>query len=332
MSSIQSALFNEIAAPDQSSSNKVTVCGVGAVGMACAFSILTQNISSEVALVDVAENKLHGELLDLQHGSAFMKNATIKASTDFAVTAGSKICIITAGARQREGESRLDLVQRNTDIFKGIVPNLVKHSPDTILLIVSNPCDILTYVAWKLSGLPKNRVIGSGTNLDSSRFRFLLSQKLGVAPTSCHGWIIGEHGDTSVPVWSGVNVAGVRLREVNPKIGETDDPEGWSKLHDQVVQSAYEIIRLKGYTSWAIGLSVANLCQAILRNTKSCHAVSTLVTGEHGVQQEVFLSLPCILGSNGVTHIVRQFLQPDETEKLRKSAATMDKVQHGITF
>lgn len=116
---------------------------------------------------------------------------------DFSVTAGSKLCVVTAGARQQPGESRLDLVQRNTNIFKGIIPKLVQHSPDTILLIVSNPVDILTYVAWKLSGLPKHRVIGSGTNLDSSRFRFLMSQRLGVAPTSCHGWIIGEHGDSS---------------------------------------------------------------------------------------------------------------------------------------
>lgn len=141
--------------------------------------------------------KLQGEMLDLQHGSTFMKNAKINASTDYAVTAGSRICIVTAGARQREGESRLDLVQRNTDIMKHLIPQLVKYSPNTIILMVSNPVDILTYVAWKLSGLPRNRVIGSGTNLDSSRFRVYLSQKLGVAPTSCHGWIIGEHGDSS---------------------------------------------------------------------------------------------------------------------------------------
>lgn len=142
-------------------------------------------------------DKLKGEMMDLQHGSAFLKNAKINASTDYSATANSSLCVVTAGARQREGETRLDLVQRNTDIFKGIIPQLVKYSPDTILLIVSNPVDILTYVAWKLSGLPKNRVIGSGTNLDSARFRFLLSQRLNVAPTSCHGWIIGEHGDTS---------------------------------------------------------------------------------------------------------------------------------------
>lgn len=142
------------------------------------------------------EDKLKGEMLDLQHGSSFLKNAKISGSTDYSVTANSKVCIVTAGARQKEGETRLDLVQRNTDIFKKIIPELVKYSPNTILLIVSNPVDILTYVAWKLSGLPQNQVIGSGTNLDSARFRFLLSEKLNVAPTSCHGWMIGEHGDS----------------------------------------------------------------------------------------------------------------------------------------
>lgn len=257
-----------------------------------------QNVSAEIALIDVAADKLKGEMMDLQHGSAFIKNAKINADTDFAVSAGSRLCIITAGARQRPGESRLDLVQRNTDIYKGIIPQLVKYSPDTILLVVSNPVDILTYVAWKLSGLPKNRVIGSGTNLDSSRFRFLMSQRLEIAPTSCHGWIIGEHGDSSgefwstqqfeierklmrnsfaVPVWSGVNVAGVRLRELNPHIGTENDIEKWADLHKEVVNSAYEVIKLKGYTSWAIGLSVASLASSILRNTSNVHAVSTLV-------------------------------------------------------
>lgn len=189
----------------------------------------------------------------------------------------------------------------NNCFFAGIIPKLVEHSPNTILLIVSNPVDILTYVAWKLSGLPKNRVIGSGTNLDSSRFRFLMSQRLNIAPTSCHGWIIGEHGDTSgkqsyisshlmhfffiihwflftVPVWSGVNVAGVRLRELNPAVGTPEDSEKWHELHNEVVNSAYEVIKLKGYTSWAIGLSVASLASSILRNTNNVHAVSTLVS------------------------------------------------------
>lgn len=278
------------------------------------------------------ENKLMGEMLDLQHGSNFLKNAKISASTDLAVSAGSRLVIVTAGARQKEGETRLDLVQRNTDIFKGLIPKLVQHSPDAIFLIVSNPCDILTYVAWKLSGLPKNRVIGSGTNLDSSRFRFLLAQRLNVAPTSVHGWIIGEHGDSSVPVWSGVNVAGVRLREINPNAGEANDAEEWGKLHKQVVDAAYEVIKLKGYTSWAIGLSCADLASAIFRNTNAVKAVSTLVQGVHGVDKEVFLSVPCVLNSQGVTSIVQQKLTSEEIEKLQASANLMDSVQKGISF
>ncbi|XP_001866924.2 L-lactate dehydrogenase [Culex quinquefasciatus] len=330
--SLKSKLMMEIAEPMTSSGNKVTVVGIGQVGMACAFSILTQSVSSEVALIDVNADKLQGEMLDLQHGSAFMKNAQIQASTDFAVSAGSRLIVITAGVRQKEGESRLNLVQRNCDILKGIIPKLVEHSPDCILLMVSNPVDIMTYVAWKISGLPKNRVIGSGTNLDSSRFRFLMSQRLGVAPTSCHGWIIGEHGDSSVPVWSGVNVAGVRLAEINPSIGTADDDEKWGELHHEVVNSAYEVIKLKGYTSWAIGLSVASLASALLRNTYNVHAVSTLVTGEHGINEEVYLSLPCVLGRNGVSHVVKQILTEAETKKLQESAKIMSEVQAGIKF
>lgn len=230
--------------------------------------------------------------MDLQHGSKFLKNPKLSAGTDYALTADSRICIVTAGARQREGESRLDLVQRSTDILKGIIPQLVKYSPNTTPLMVANPVDIMTFVAWKLSGLPKNRVIVSGTNLDSSRFRFSMSQKLDLAPTSCHGWIIGEHGDSSVPVWSGVNIAGVRLREINPAVGTPEDTEKWNELHKKVVDSAYEVIKLKGYTSWAIGLSCANLAPAILRNESSVHAVSTSVFDEHGIDKNVFLSLP----------------------------------------
>ncbi|XP_003487042.1 L-lactate dehydrogenase-like isoform X2 [Bombus vosnesenskii] len=332
MALLKNKLLNTVIEPVATGKNKVTVVGVGQVGMACAFSILTDNVSSDLVLVDVMADKLKGEMMDLQHGSAFLKNAKINASTDYSATANSSLCVVTAGARQREGETRLDLVQRNTDIFKGIIPQLVKYSPDTILLIVSNPVDILTYVAWKLSGLPKNRVIGSGTNLDSARFRFLLSQKLNVAPTSCHGWIIGEHGDTSVPVWSGVNVAGVRLRDLNENVGTDKDTENWGELHKQVVDSAYEVIKLKGYTSWAIGLSVANLASAILRNSNQVHAVSTMVTGYHGIKKDVFLSLPCTLGESGVSCVVQQKLTEGETALLHQSADMMHDVQKDLKF
>jgi L-lactate dehydrogenase len=332
MASTEEKIKNQVQPPISNSGSKVTIVGVGQVGMACAFSIMTQGVASEIALVDVMEDKLKGEMMDLQHGLTFLHNIKINAGSDYAISAGSKLCIVTAGARQREGESRLNLVQRNTDIMKGIIPKLVQHSPDTTLLIVSNPVDLMTYVAWKLSGLPKERVIGSGTNLDSSRFRFLLSQRFNVAPSSTHGWIIGEHGDSSVPVWSGVNIAGVRLRDLNPDAGTEADTEKWSEVHRQVVESAYEIIKLKGYTSWAIGLSVSTLTKAVLKNTRAVYAVSTFVQGVHGIDVPVFLSLPCVLGENGITDIIKQTLTSDECVRLQKSATTLNEVQTNLVM
>ncbi|XP_052746572.1 L-lactate dehydrogenase isoform X2 [Bicyclus anynana] len=331
MATIQQ-LFLPVQPKSEDNSNKVTVVGAGQVGMAAVFAMLTQGVTNNIALIDVNEDKLRGELMDLQHGSAFLKSAKIQASADPVITAGSKICVVTAGVRQREGETRLNLVQRNTDVLKMIIPTLVQYSPDVIFIIASNPVDILTYVTWKLSGLPKHRVIGSGTNLDSARFRYLLSEKLSVAATSCHGYIIGEHGDSSVPVWSGVNVAGVRLRDLNRKMGTDTDPEHWQELHSMVVRSAYEVIKLKGYTSWAIGLSLSQLAHAILTNANSVHAVSTYVKGEHGVEDEVFLSLPCVLGFNGVSDVIRQPLTEKEIYQLRASARIMVQVQVGIKF
>ncbi|CAG9800289.1 unnamed protein product [Chironomus riparius] len=334
MANVHEELFHEVTDDSEPKTHhKVTIVGIGAVGMAAAFSILTQHVSSDVALIDCFADKLKGEMMDLQHGSNFLRNAKISASTDLSVSAGSQLIIVTAGVRQKEGESRLNLVQRNVDIFKGMIPKLVEYSPDTTLLIVSNPCDILTYVAWKLSGLPKNKVIGSGTNLDSSRFRFNLAQRLKVAPTSMHGWIIGEHGDSSVPVWSGVNIAGIRLREINPNAGfDEADQENWNQCHKDVVSAAYEVIKLKGYTSWAIGLSCADIASSLLRNTNSVKAVSTLVKGIHGIDKDVFLSLPCVLNSHGVVSIVKQKLSDDEVAKLQASANLMDEVQRGIIF
>jgi len=299
-------LLHKIGADIPQSGYKVTVVGVGQVGMACAFSILNQNLARELVLVDCMADKLQGEMMDLQHGVSFLTNTKISAGT--------------AGARQREGETRLDLVNKNVEIFKSIIPQLVKYSPNCVLLVVSNPVDILSYVAWKLSGFSEHRVIGSGTNLDSSRFRFLLSEKLHVSPSSCHGWIIGEHGDSSVPVWSSTNVAGVRIRDLNPAMGILGDHEDWNEIHRQVVNSAYDIIKLKGYTSWAIGLSVAALVRAIFHNTKDVFAVSTLAKGFHGIKSDVFLSLPCILGEHGITHVIKQTLSKHEKLHLIKSA------------
>uniref|UniRef100_A0AAQ4QDR7 L-lactate dehydrogenase n=1 Tax=Gasterosteus aculeatus aculeatus TaxID=481459 RepID=A0AAQ4QDR7_GASAC len=307
------------------SANKVTVVGVGMVGMACAISVLLKDLCDELALVDVMEDKLKGEIMDLQHGSLFLKTHKIVADKDYSVTANSKVVVVTAGARQQEGESRLNLVQRNVNIFKFIIPNIVKHSPNCIILVVSNPVDILTYVAWKLSGFPRHRVIGSGTNLDSARFRHLMGEKLNIHPSSCHGWIIGEHGDSSVPVWSGVNVAGVSLQGLNPQMGAEGDSENWKAVHK-------EVIRLKGYTSWAIGMSVADLVESILKNLHKVHPVSTLVQGMHGVKDEVFLSVPSVLGNSGLTDVIHMTLKPDEEKQLMTSADTLWGVQKELVL
>ncbi|XP_033824570.2 L-lactate dehydrogenase B-B chain isoform X2 [Periophthalmus magnuspinnatus] len=310
--------------------NKVTVVGVGQVGMACAVSILLRELADELALVDVLEDKLKGEMMDLQHGSLFLKTPTIVADKDYSVTANSRIIVVTAGVRQQEGESRLNLVQRNVNIFKHIIPQIVRYSPDCIILVVSNPVDVLTYVTWKLSGLPMHRVIGSGTNLDSARFRYLMADKLGIHPSSFNGWILGEHGDTSVPVWSGTNVAGVNLQTLNPNIGTDEDEENWKETHKMVVDSAYEVIKLKGYTNWAIGLSVADLTESIMRNMNRLHPVSTMVQGMYGIGEEVYLSLPCVLNGGGVSSVVNMTLTQEEVGQLRDSASTLWEIQKDL--
>ncbi|XP_028716113.1 L-lactate dehydrogenase C chain-like [Peromyscus leucopus] len=330
MSTVKEQLIQNLIEEDKTSRCKITVVGVGNVGMACAISILLKDLADELALMDADADKLKGETMDLLHGSLFFNTSKIVSGKDYSVTANSNLVIVTAGARQKVGESRLDLVQRNVVIMKSIIPGIVQNSPDCKILIVSNPVDILTYVVWKISGLPPTRVIGSGCNLDSARFRYLIGEKLSVHPASCHGWVLGEHGDSSVPLWSGVNVAGIPLKSLNPALGTDSDKEGWKQIHKQVVESAYEIVRLKGYTSWAIGLSVMDLAGSMLKNLRRVHPVSTLVKGLYGIKEEIFLSVPCILGRNGVTDIVKVNLNPNEEELIRKSAETLWSVQKDL--
>ncbi|XP_009463369.1 PREDICTED: L-lactate dehydrogenase B chain isoform X2 [Nipponia nippon] len=272
MATLKEKLMTPVAAGITIPNNKITVVGVGQVGMACAISILGKGLCDELALVDVLEDKLKGEMMDLQHGSLFLHT----------------------------------------------------HK------IVADKVDILTYVTWKLSGLPKHRVIGSGCNLDTARFRYLMAERLGIHPTSCHGWILGEHGDSSVAVWSGVNVAGVSLQELNPAMGTDKDGENWKDLHKQVIESAYEVIRLKGYTNWAIGLSVADLCETMLKNLCRVHSVSTLVKGMYGIENDVFLSLPAVLSASGLTSVINQKLKDDEVAQLKKSADTLWSIQKDL--
>jgi len=203
----------------------------------------------------------------------------------------------------------------------------VKYSPNTILLVVSNPVDILTWVVWKLSGLPVHRVIGSGTTLDSNRFRFLIAEKLSANPKSIHGYIIGEHGDSSVPVWSGLTVGGVVLRTLFPSLGKDDE---WAEVANQVKQSAYEVIKFKGYTSWSIGMCVAVLCTALLNDTEEIFPVSTSIKGLHGVKEDVFVSLPSVLTTSGVRDVVNLKLDNEEFAKMNESVQAMLKIQQNI--
>lgn len=332
MTTVKGKLIQHVSSEEPVLHNKISIIGTGSVGMACAIGILAKGLADELALVDSNEDKMKGETMDLQHGSVFMKMPNVVGSKDFLVTANSQVVVITAGARQAKDETRLSLVQRNVTIFKVMVADIIKHSPRCKIIVVSNPVDILTYVTWKLSGFPKNRIVGSGCNLDTARFRYLLGQKLGIHSQSCHGWVLGEHGDSSVPVWSGVNIAGVPLKDLSEAIGTNKDPEQWGNLHKDVIASAYNIIKMKGYTSWAIGLSVADIVESILKNLRKIHPVSTKVKGLYGIKEEVFLSVPCILGENGISDIIKVTLTPAEEAQMVKSAETIWKIQKDIKF
>ncbi|KMZ57503.1 L-lactate dehydrogenase [Zostera marina] len=311
---------------------KITIVGVGNVGMAIAQTILTQDLVDELVLVDTNANKLEGEKLDLQHAAAFLPRVQIQADTDFKITHHSDLCIITAGARQNPGESRLDLLQRNLNIFKSIVPTLVRESPECLLLVVSNPVDVLTYIAWKLSGFSPNRVFGSGTNLDSSRFRFLLADYLDVNAQEVQAYMVGEHGDSSVALWSSISVGGVPILSFVTNKSEEFEQQVLEKIRKKVVESAYEVIRLKGYTSWAIGYSVANLARSLLRDQRSIQPVSLLSKGFYGIGDdvEVFLSLPAMLGRSGVVSVAQIQLTDEEKNRLQNSAKTLWEIQQQL--
>ncbi|XP_072968412.1 L-lactate dehydrogenase A-like [Typha angustifolia] len=311
---------------------KISVVGAGNVGMAIAQTILTQDLANEIALVDAKAEKLRGEMLDLQHAAAFLPRVTISSGVDFAITAGSDLVIITAGARRVAGETKLDLLQRNLVVFKKIIPEVTKHSPEAILLVVSNPVDVLTYVAWKLSGFPPNRVIGSGTNLDSSRFRFLLADHLDVNAQDVQAYMVGEHGNSSVALWSSISVGGM---PVLSSLTDKHIPFEQSVLEDMrqaVVGSAEEVIGLKGYTSWAIGYSVASLAWSLLRDQRRIHPVSLLARGFYGISddREVFLSLPAQLGHSGVLGVASVQLTEEEERRLRMSADTLWEIQQKL--
>uniref|UniRef100_W8BJU3 L-lactate dehydrogenase n=1 Tax=Ceratitis capitata TaxID=7213 RepID=W8BJU3_CERCA len=327
---VREKLIEPFGRPVNKTKRKVTVVGCGQVGMAVVMSILAQNISNEVCIIDANEKLVNGESKDVQQGSLYLRDAVIIGNTDYKASEDSAVCIITAGERQKKGQTRLDLLKTNVKIITQIVPPLVKYSPETILIIVSNPCDILAHVAWKTSQLPLERVFASGTHLDTARFRYFIAKRLGVSASSVQGYVIGEHGDSSVPVWSAVSVGGIRFRDLSKCAGAEGDTDQWHEVHNQVVKAAYEVIAGKGYTNWAIGLTVASLVSMILDNKNEVATVSTLAREREGIENDVFLSLPVVLGANGVTSFIKLQLSGLEQQRLCKSAETLNKAMQSL--
>lgn len=305
---------------------RVVIVGAGMVGSAFAYALLMNGAAGEIVLIDVNRRRAEGEAMDLNHGLPFVSRPALVWAGDYPDCAQAAIVVVAAGASQRVGESRIDLVRRNVAVFGQIVPQVVAHAgPDTILLIVTNPVDILTYASLRLSGWEARRVLGSGTVLDSARFRFLLSRHCGVDPRSVHASIVGEHGDTELPVWSLANIAGVRLSDYCPVCANACTPGERSDIVDQVKRAAYEIIERKGATYYGIGLSLLTIVQSILGNENRVLTVSTLMTGQYGVS-EVCLSLPCVVNRQGVNKVIPLPLDEGETAAFRHSAQTLKDV------
>lgn len=307
---------------------KAAVIGCGFVGSATAFTLMQSRLFSELVLLDVNMEKADGEAKDIAHGIPFAGQMKIYAGT-YDDAADAAIIIITAGANQKPGETRLDLVQKNTAIYQSIIPEIVKRDFGGILLIVSNPVDILTYVALKLSGLPEKRVLGSGTVLDTARLKYALGEHLGVDSRSVHSFIIGEHGDSEIAAWSSTNVSGIPLNEFCEMRGYFNHDAAMDAIAEKVKNSAYEIISKKQATYYGIAMSVKRICECIVRNERSILPVSAMMHGEYGIE-DITLSMPAIVGIGGVETHVPIALSEEEAEKLVESAKKLKEVAKGL--
>ncbi len=305
----------------QRSTRKVGVVGTGMVGSSFAYSLMQRSIATEIVLVDADHERALGEAMDLNHGLPFVRPVKISAG-DYSDLADADLVVMTAGANQRPGETRLDLLQRNAGICREIVPKIFQHNPDGILVIASNPVDILTQIAADVAGVPWGRVIGSGTILDTARFRYLLGSHFGVDARSVHAYIIAEHGDSAVPVWSLANIAGVRLRDFRTEDGRQYEQQAMEQIFEQTRNAAYEIIKRKHATYYAIGLGLLTLVEAILRDQRTVLTVSTPLRGNYGVQ-DIALSLPTIVGGQGAQEVLQLELSQDEQTAFAASAQTL---------
>ena len=303
---------------------KAVMVGCGFVGSATVFSLMQSGLFSEIAMIDADMSKAEGEAMDISHGIPFAKQMKVYAgSYDDVSDAG--IVIVTAGANQKPDETRLDLVNKNVAIFKQIIPEIAKRNFEGILLIVANPVDILTQVAQKLSGLPENRVIGSGTVLDTGRLKHRLGEHLGVDSRSVHAFIIGEHGDSEIAAWSSANVSGIPLNDFCEMRGHYQHEEATREIAEKVKNSAYEIIQRKRATYFGVAMAVKRICEVIVRDEKLILPVSTAMHGEHGIDG-VVLSMPCIVGKDGIETMVPIRLNETEQKQLQESAEVLKKI------
>jgi len=310
--------------------DKVTIIGAGLVGSTTAYALMNAGAASEIALIDLNESRLMGEVMDLNHGIFFVPPVRIKAGT-YDDCADSSVVVITAGVSQKPGETRIDLLKRNVNVFKAIVPKIVEHNKECTILVVTNPVDILTYVTLKISGLPSNRVIGSGTLLDSARFRFLLSEHCNIASQNVHAYIIGEHGDTEVAAWSVSNIAGIPFEDYCLNCGKDCGNTNKERIFEEVKNAAYKIIEGKGSTYYAVGLAVRRIIEAILRDENVVLPVSSLMQGHYGVF-DVCVSLPSLINSDGLVKILELPLNDSEREGFKHSAATLRDILTEIGF
>ena len=308
----------------QLNGRKVAVIGCGFVGAASAFALMESGLFSEMVLVDANTEKAEGEALDISHGLPFAKPMKIYAG-DYKDLSDAAVIVVTAGAGQKPGETRLDLVKKNVGIFKSIIPQIAEVNKEAIMLLVANPVDILTYVAQKLSGYPENRVFGSGTTLDTARFKYLLGEHLEVDPRSVHAFIIGEHGDSEIAAWSSANVSGIPIHDFCEMRGHFDHDTAMTKIAENVKNSAYEIIEKKGATYYGIAMSVRRICEAIVRDEKTILPISSMQHNNHGIS-DVALSMPAIVGKDGVESTVPISLSEEEEKALKASADTLKKV------
>jgi L-lactate dehydrogenase len=304
--------------------SKLAIVGAGAVGSSLAYAALIRESAREIVLYDVQKAKVDAEVLDLAHGTQFTGSSRITGGDDIDVVTGANMVIITAGAKQNPGQSRLDLAATNVGILKKLLPPLVERAPDAVFMLVTNPCDVLAVAAQKITGLPAGRVFSSGTVLDSSRLRWLLAERAGVSTASVHAMIVGEHGDSEFPLWSGARIGPVPLLEWIPAHGKPITASELDDIAEQVKTAAYRVIEGKGATNYAIGLSGARIAEAVLRDEGAVLPVSSMLENYHGVSG-VALSVPSVVDASGVARVIDVPFSVHEEGLLQASAAALKK-------